>query len=124
MAGCTDWKPAQAMVTSIDRTCMIVERKAAGSVTDRMGKERVVADQRTYEGRCDEVDGWAEEKAKRSMTIDGKAAIHLSYTGVDGKSHTATVNVTGQDPEFYDVSTGSTVDIRFDPENPERVSFS
>lgn len=123
VAGCTNWSPTDAMVTSIDRTCMIVESRQRGSMTDRSGKERPVSEKRTYEGRCDEVDGWAEEKSKRSMRIDGKAAIHLSYTGPDGKARTGTINVTGRDPQFYDVTTGGMVRIRVDSDNPDHISF-
>jgi hypothetical protein len=123
LAGCGNSVSATAMVTTIDRTCSIVEKR---KFTGMDGKDLPGSGQevRTYEGECHEVDDWDKVKRKREMNLKGKAEIHLVYAGPDGKQHNGSIKVTGQDSEFYDLKAGDSVDIRLDPEQPERIWFS
>lgn len=123
LSGCGNSVPAQAMVMTIDRTCTIVEKT---KFTGLDGKDLPGSGQevRTYEGECHEIDNWDEVKRKRGMNLKGRAEIHLSYAGPDGRQHTGTIKVTGQDAEFYDLKAGDSVGIMVDPDQPDRIFFS
>lgn len=123
LQGCGNSVPATAMVTTIDRTCTIVEKTKLTGVD---GKELPGSGEeiRRYEGECHEIDDWDEVKRGRGMNLDGKAEIHLVYAGPDGKQHNSSVRVTGQDSEFYDLKAGDSVEVRLNPDKPEQVWFS
>lgn len=119
LAGCGNSAAATAMVTTIDRKCTIIEQSYQESSTGK----RKLGDKRSYEGECHEIDDWNEVKKKRAMDLKGKAEIHLAFTGADGKPHTGTVKVDGQDAQFYDLKAGDSVKVKYDPEKPDHVWF-
>lgn len=123
LSACGNSVPATAFVTTIDRKCTIVE---STSLKDPDGKDVPGSEKevRTYEGECHEIDNWQDVKAARAMNLKGRAKIHLSYTGPDGRSRTGTIDVTGQDSEFYDLKAGDSVGIMVDPDAPDRMYFS
>lgn len=120
VTACGNSVPATAMVTTIDRKCTIVEQAYTESPTGN----RTMGAKRNYEGECHEIDDWETVKKKRGMNLKGKAEVHLSYVGPDGKSHTGTIKVDGRDAEFYDLKAGDSVQIMMDPDQPERIYFS
>lgn len=120
VSACGNGVAATAMVTTIDRKCTIIEQAYTESATGN----RTVGEKRSYEGECHEVDDWDKVKKKRGMNLKGRAEIHLTYVGPDGKSHDGTIKVDGRDSEFYDLKAGDSVQIMMDPDQPKRIYFS
>jgi hypothetical protein len=119
LGACSKGVPATATITSIERTCTIVERSLPDDpeVAAR-AKGRMIQSER--KGRCDEVDEWAEVKQSKSKKIEGEATIHFAYAGPDGKQHVGSFEVTGADDAFYALSLGDSLPIEFDEDQPER----
>lgn len=112
--------PTVATVTTIDRTCSIVEKT---KITGIDGKELPGSGKevRTYKGDCNQVDDWEHVKAERSMTVDGSADINFVYLAPDGKQHNGTLHFTGRDDEFYELKAGDELKIRVAKDDPTRV---
>jgi hypothetical protein len=109
-----------ATVTTIDRTCAIIERTR---ITDMDGKEVPGSSQdvRHYKGDCNEIDDWDKVKKARSRKVDGSADVHFVYLGPDGKQHNGTFTFTGRDEEFYDLKSGDELKIRVAKDDPTEV---
>lgn len=115
--------PAKATVTTIDRTCEIVE-KLQREVDDPRGKGTVLQTEKTSfkQGECKSVAEWQEVRKKRTKDIQGSAVVHLDYVAPqDGKAHSGTLTFTGRDDEFYALNAGDTVDILVAKNDPERI---
>jgi hypothetical protein len=119
LAGCSGGVPTTATVTTIDRSCTIIEK----SYKQGLDGEKVAGTEeevRRYKGDCNEIDDWEEVKAKRSKSIDGSADINFVYTGPDGKQHNGTLTFDGRDDEFYDLKAGDPMPIKVAEDDPKR----
>ena len=120
LSACSSGVPATATITSIERSCTIVEQAMPEDpeVAART-KGRPIQSER--KGRCDEVEEWAEVKRTKSKKIEGEATIHFAYAGPDGRQHSGSFHVTGGDDDFYDLSLGDPVEIKFAKDDPSRA---
>lgn len=122
LAGCGSGVRTAATVTTIDRTCEIIESVTRQVDDPRGGEVKLEAKEMTSKtGECRSVAEWEEVRSKRNKMVDGTAAIHVSYRAPDGSYQTGTVEFTGRDDEFYELKAGDQLDIMVDGENPERI---
>lgn len=119
LSGCSSGVPTVATITTIDRTCTIIEKAFERDLTGEKveGSEKEV---RRYKGDCNEIDDWDTVKSERSQMVDGSADINFLYQGPDGKQHNGTLTFTGQDEEFYDLKAGDPLNIRVAEDDPAR----
>jgi hypothetical protein len=115
--------PAKATVTTIDRTCEIIETIKHEVDDPRAPGHKIVAQENnSMTGECDSVEEWAEVKAKRTKKVVGTAKVHVDYQAPqDGSYHSATLNFTGRDDEFYTLRAGDSVDILVAKDNPDKI---
>lgn len=120
LAACSSGIPTTATVTTIDRSCTIIEKSYKRDFDGEKvpGSEEEV---RRYKGDCNEIDDWEEVKRKRSKSIDGSADINFVFVGPDGKQHNGTLTFTGRDAEFYDLKAGDPIRIKVAKDDPKRV---
>jgi hypothetical protein len=110
----TNYKPAKASVSMIDRTCDIIETE-----TSPDGHKSV----RTYNGECKSVDAWDKAKAKRDKTISGKAVVTVSYSAPkDGSYQSAELRFDSRDDEFYDLKAGDEINILVRNDDPTKIT--
>lgn len=114
----TNWKPAKATVTTIDRTCNFVET-TTDTETNKVMSARGLSDS------CSATDEWDKQRdtiRKTGKRFSGEATVHLSYTAPqDGSYRTADLHFTGQDDEFYDLQAGSEVNILVSNSDPSKI---
>lgn len=120
LGACSSGVPTTAMVTTIDRSCTIVEQRMPED-PDLAARTQGRPIQSTRKGDCHEVEEWAEVKRTKSKRVEGEAEIHFVYTGPDGKQRNGSLRFTGADDEFYDISAGDSLPIRVAEDDPERV---
>ncbi len=114
LAGCAaEGLPAQATVTTIDRTCEIIESTTRKIDDPRgTGVKLDAQEMKSMTGDCKSVAEWAEVRSKRTKLVQGTAAVHVDYQAPqDGSYHSATLNFTGRDDEFYELSAGDSLAI-------------
>jgi len=115
--------PAQATVTTIDRECEIIE-SIRHEVDDPRGTgvKLDAQEMKSTKGECKSVEEWAEVRSKRTKKVQGTAAVHVDYQAPqDGSYHSATLNFTGRDDEFYELNAGDTVAILVSKEDPTKI---
>ena len=124
LGGCGfEGAPATATVLTIDRECKIIE-STRREVDDPRGSGTKIdaAEMRSLKGECKSVGEWEEVRKKRKKTVDGTAAVHVEYQAPqDGSFHTATLNFTGRDDEFYELNAGDTVPILVAKDDPKVI---
>lgn len=116
LAACSSSVPTTATVTTIDRSCTIIETSFTRG-PDGEKLEGTQEEVRRYKVDCNEIDDLDEVKRKRSKSVDGTADINFVYTGPHGKQHNGTLTFTGRDGEFYDLKAGEPLRI---PRGQER----
>lgn len=124
LGGCSSGAiPAKGTVTTIDRTCEIVETITREVDHPRASGHKVKAQEmNSMTGDCDSVEEWAEVRAKRSKKVAGNADVHVVYQAPqDSSFHSATLHFTGRDDEFYTLRAGETVDILVAKDNPAKI---
>ena len=124
LAGCAaEGLPAEAMVTTIDRKCEIIET-IRREIDDPRGSgvKLDAQEMKSTTGDCKSVEEWAEVRSKRTKMVQGTAAVHIDYRAPqDGSYHSATLNFTGRDDEFYELSAGDTVAIIVSNSDPTKI---
>jgi hypothetical protein len=115
--------PAKATVTTIDRTCEIIETITREVDDPRAPGHKLKAQEmNSSTGECDSVEEWADVKSKRSKKVAGTAKVHVDYQAPqDGRYHSATLDFTGRDDEFYTLRAGDSVDILVARDNPDKI---
>ena len=124
LSGCSSGAlPVKATVTTIDRTCEIIETITHEVDDPRAPGHKLKAQEsNSMTGECDSVEEWAEVKSKRSKKVAGTAKVHVDYQAPqDGSYHSATLNFTGRDDEFYTLRAGDSVDILVAKDNPDKI---
>ena len=124
LAGCSaGGLPAKATVTTIDRTCEIIESITREVDDPRASGHKLKAQEmKTRTGDCASVEEWAEVRHKRTKKVVGTAAVHVDYQAPqDGSFHSATLSFTGRDDEFYELRAGDSVDILVAKDDPARI---
>src|SRR5919197_1051306 len=100
----TNYKPAKATVSTIDRTCNFIETTTDPNTNKVMGA-------RGLTDSCSATDEWEKQRdtiRKTNKRFSGDAVVHVSYTAPqDGSYRTADLHFTGRDDEFYDLQAGS-----------------
>ena len=123
VTACSGGLPAQATVTTIDRTCVIVETTRSEEDDPRVSGHKLQVEQKdTRSGDCKSVGEWEKVRAKRTKDVDGKALVHLDYKDPkDGSYHSGTLTYTGRDDEFYSLKAGDRLDILVSQDDPARI---
>ena len=124
LAGCSvGGLPAKATVTTIDRTCEIVETITREVDDPRATGHKLRAEEKnTTTGDCNSVEEWTEVRHKRTKKVVGTAAVHVDYQAPqDGSFHSATLSFTGRDDEFYELRAGDSFDIVVAKDDPARI---
>ena len=123
LCGCGGGVPTTATVSMIDRTCDIItttttkvdDPRGTGVQLDSQTKE-------AHKGDCKSVDEWEEVRTKKKQQVSGTATVHVDYQAPqDGSYHSATLEFTGRDDEFYDLKAGDRIEIRVAKDNPARI---
>jgi hypothetical protein len=120
LGACSSGVPTTATVTTIDRSCVIIEERMPDD-PELMAKTKGRPVQTSRKGDCNEVEEWAEVKRNRSKQVDGEAEIHFLYTASDGKQREGSLRFTGRDDEFYELKAGDPINIRVAEDDPTRV---
>jgi len=112
----TNYKPAKASISTIDRTCDFIEtREKAGVKTSQD-----VTDSCDSTGEWDKVRD--DVRAGRRKKISGRETIHLTYTAPqDGSYRTAELHFDGGDDEFYRLQAGDAVNILVNNSDPSKI---
>lgn len=115
--------PAKATVTTIDRTCEIIETTTRQIDDPRAPGHKLTAQEMdSSTGDCNSVEEWAEVRAKRTKKVAGTADIHVTYQAPqDGSVHYATLTYTGRDDEFYTLRAGDSVDVVVAKDDPAKI---
>lgn len=124
LAGCgMAGLPAQATVTTIDRTCDIIETITRDIDDPRgSGVKLKAQEMKSIKGECKSAAEWDEVRTKRTKLVQGTAAVHVDYRAPqDGSYHSATLNFTGRDDEFYELKAGDTVAILVSAKDPTKI---
>jgi hypothetical protein len=107
-------KRTTATVTTIDRSCKIIETAYDGDYK--------MKGSRTYTDSCNSIDEWDKVRSKRSKNVEGKAVVHLSYMAPQtGQSLTGELKFDGHDDEFYRLKAGDEVQILVSDADPARI---
>src|SRR5689334_15828501 len=107
-------KRTTATVTTIDRSCRIVET--------RFDQDYKETGRRTYSDSCNSIDEWDKVRTKRNKDVDGTAIIHLSYVAPQtGQSQTGELKFDGHDDEFYKLKAGDEIQILVSNADPTRI---
>jgi hypothetical protein len=112
----SNWKPATATVSTIDRSCDFVETRTEAGVKTARG----------LSDNCDSTGEWdkrrSDVRAHHAKKISGQAVVHLTYTAPqDGSYRTADLRFTGRDDEFYSLQAGSEINILVSNSDPSRI---
>ena len=115
----SNYKPAKASVTTIDRTCDFVET-TYDTATNKAVSARGMTDS------CNSTDEWDkvrdQVRENKHKKIAGSETVHLSYTAPqDGSFRTAELNFSGSDDEFYELQAGSEVNILVSNSDPSKI---
>jgi len=123
LAGCGSAIPAEATVTTIDRTCTIISsEKSEVPIPGSNETRKVTTKVEQSQGECKSVEEWDEVREKRTKDIDGTAVVHVEYTAPnDGKVHQSSLTFTGRDDEFYKLRAGDRIPIKISKGDPERI---
>lgn len=124
LAGCgVEGLPATATVTTIDRKCEIIESIRREVADPRYSGVKLQAQEmKSRTGDCKSVEEWAEVRSKRTKMVEGTAAIHVDYQAPqDGSYHSATLNFTGRDDEFYQLNAGDSIAILVAKNDPTKI---
>ncbi|MBA3670140.1 MAG: hypothetical protein H0W71_08790 [Sphingomonas sp.] len=123
LTGCGAGLSAQATVTTIDRTCVIVETIRSEEDDPRVSGHKLRVEQKdTRSADCKSVGEWEKVRAKRTKDVDGKAVVHVDYKAPkDGSYHSSTLTYTGRDDEFYSLKAGDKIDILVSEDDPARI---
>jgi hypothetical protein len=110
--GSSNYTPAKASVSTIDRSCNFIETtKEAGKTTAR-----------GYTDSCNSTDEWASVREKRNKVVSGRATVHITYTAPkDGSYQTAELKFDGRDDEFYKLRAGDEIQILVSNDNPKKI---
>jgi hypothetical protein len=112
----TNYKPAKATVSTIDRTCDFIETSTIQGVKS----SRAMTDE------CNSTDEWDNRRdavnAQRARKVSGRAVVHITYTAPqDGSYQSADLHFTGSDDEFYSLQAGSEIDILVSNSDPKKI---
>ena len=110
-----NYKPADATVFRIDRTCSFTRVYQGGP--EKKPSEQVEQD-------CSATDEFKAiaSSAKRQKDVDGKAVVKVSYTAPqDHGYHTGELRFDGHDDQFYALMAGDTVKILVANKNPDKI---
>ena len=124
LSGCSvGGLPAKATVTTIDRTCEIIETITRQVDDPRAPGHKLEAQEHnSTTGDCSSVEEWAEVRHAHTKKVVGTADVHVDYQAPqDGSYHSATLSFTGRDDEFYDLRAGDSVDILVAKDDPARI---
>ena len=111
----SNYKPTDATVYRIDRTCSFTRVYEGG--TEKKRPEQVKQD-------CSATDEFKKiaGEAKRSIDVDGKAVVRVSYAAPqEGSSRTSELKFDGHDEEFYKLRAGDTLKILVANKNPDKI---
>ena len=111
----TNYTPAKASVSLIDRKCEIIE-----TVTSPDGNKS----SSTFNGDCKSADdAWNSAKAKHNKKIAGTSTVTVSYTAPkDGSYQTSELHFTARDDEFYDLKAGDEINILVRNDDPTKIT--
>jgi hypothetical protein len=113
-AGDSNWQPAKATISTIDRKCQIVE-----TTYDENYKRK---ESSTHTGDCNSVDEWEKAKAKHDRRIVGSAVVHVSYTAPqNGQVQMGDLSFTPRDDEFFELKGGDEINILVYKTDPSRI---
>jgi hypothetical protein len=124
LSGCgVETVAAKATVSTIDRTCEIIETTTREVDDPRTkGAKLDAAEMETKTGECKSVAEWDEVRTKRTKKVEGTALVHVDYIAPqDGRTHSATLEFDGRDDEFYELRAGDEIDIRIAKTDPTRI---
>jgi hypothetical protein len=112
----TNWKPAKATVSTIDRSCDFIETTTEGGHKTARG----------LSDNCDSTGEWEKRRdavrEKHAKKVSGTAVVHLAYTAPqDGSYRTADLRFTGRDDEFYALQAGSEINILVSNSDPSKI---
>jgi hypothetical protein len=114
----TNYKPAKATVSTIDRTCDYVE-STRDPGTNKVESARGLTDS------CNATEEWEKQRdevRKTGKRFSGDAVVHVNYTAPqDGSYRTADLHFTGRDDEFYDLQAGSEIKILVSNSDPSKI---
>ena len=113
----------KATVSTIDRTCEIIETNTRQVDDPRAkGSKLDAAEMKSTTGDCKSVEEWDEVRTKRTKKVQGTALVHVNYVAPqDGLTHSATLEFDGRDDEFYELRAGDEIDIRIAKDDPKRI---
>jgi len=116
-AGNSNWQSAKGTISTIDRSCKIVETEY-----DQDFKRK---QSRVYTDSCSSIDEWEKVKTKRNKTVNGKAVVHVGYTAPqNGQYTTGELNFDGRDDEFYQLKAGDEIEIMVSKSDPTKIRKS
>ena len=123
LAGCgVETVAAKATVSTIDRTCEIIETTTRQVDDPRTkGAKLDAAEMESKTGDCKSVAEWDEVRTKRTKKVQGTALVHVDYVAPDGSAHSSTLEFDGRDDEFYELRAGDEIDIRIAKSDPTRI---
>ena len=74
---------------------------------------------------CSATDEWEKQRdeiRKTNKRFSGDAVVHVTYTAPqDGSYRTADLHFTGRDDEFYDLQSGSEINILVSNSDPSKI---
>ena len=107
-----NYKAAKASIFVIDRTC-----KFNREYTD--GKVEIVSES------CNSTDEFktiSRPDGSRTMDVDGKAVVKVSYTAPqDGSYQTSELHFDGRDDEFYKLKAGDEINVLVSNDDPAKI---
>ena len=117
----TNYKPAKATVSTIDRTCNFVE-------STRDPETNKVMEAHGLTDSCSATNEWENQRdtiRKTNKRFSGDAVVHVTYTAPqDGSYRTADLRFTGSDDEFYDLQAGSEINILVSNSDPSKIKMA
>jgi hypothetical protein len=114
----SNYKPADATVFRIDRSCAFTRVYEGGP--GRHKSEQIEQD-------CSATDEFKKiaGQTKRSMDVDGDAVVKLSYSAPkDGSSQVGEIKFNGHDDEFYALKAGDRVRILVANDDPTHIRMN
>lgn len=112
--GQSNWQPARATISTIDRNCQIIETEYDGDYKRKSS--------RVYTDSCNSIDEWEKVKTKRKKDVAGTAVVHVDYTVAQtGRPQSGDLRFDGHDDEFYRLKAGDEIDILVSKSDPSKI---
>ena len=112
--GESNWQPAKATITTIDRKCQIVETKYDENYRAKESS--------THTDDCNSVDEWEKVKTKHDKTIVGSAVVHVDYVAPqNGQAVMGDLKFSPRDDEFFDLKAGDEIKILVSKSDPAKI---